>query len=183
MCKKVLLIVFLTIFTVSLRAQFASSGFIPVKQGIWGSLWTPNVAISTFDNEVFLLNLILTDPNDYSSIPQDGRLAIKFSSGEVVTLHHTVHEQVKSFNSSYIGGTLVNEYSTIDCYTIDDIESFNKNVITKIRIELENQDFKDIEIDGSYQYKFHDKLLDAFKECQNDFEKRRSIKDNFEEGF
>lgn len=165
------------------NAQFASSDYVPLKSGLVGSFWFPQVAISTVDNENFQLELRLVDPEDYTRIPQNGKMLVKFESGEVITLHHDDIEQIKDYQTSWIGNSLITEHITVDGYEIEDIDTFMKNVITKVRIELINQNYVDVEIKDSYQNKLHDKLVSAWRECVSEFESKQTIKNNFEEGF
>jgi len=181
--KKHVLVLLLFLGSLVANAQFAMSDYVPLKSGLVGSLWFPQIAISTVDNENFQLELRLVNPEDYYRVPQNGKMLVKFASGEIITLHHNDIEQVRDFQTSWVGSSLINEYFTIDGYEIGSIDTLMKNVITKIRIELVNQDYVDVEIKDSYQNKLHDKLVSAWRECVSEFESKQTMKQNFEEGF
>ena len=183
MKKHVFVLLLLLLGRLTANAQFAISDYVPLKSGLVGSLWFPQVAISTVDNENYQLELRLVDPEDYTLVPQNGKMLVKFESGEVITLHHNDIEQVKDYQTSWIGNSLITEHITVDGYEIEDIDTFMKNVITKVRIELKNQDYVDVEIKDSYKNKLHNRLENAFMECVSRFESKQTMKQNFEEGF
>jgi hypothetical protein len=179
------MIVFLCLFfcAINANAQAAVGPYVSLKTGLYGSLYFPHVTFSTMDNENFSFDLILVGSKDYYNVPADGKLLVKFEDNSIIKLFHNDLAQVKDYDNTIIQNSLSHFYYTIDGYKIEDLENFLSKKITKIRVELFNQTFEDIEIKSSYQEKFHEKLLNAFYETKRIYNEKASIRDDFEQGF
>ena len=180
--SKVLLIAVFIFVSISAKSQVAISDYVPLQTGMFSWLWYPHVAISTTDNESFQLNLRILDQYDYTKIPQDGKMLVKFVNDSIVTIYHTDVPQYQEFQVGKYGKT-GKYYITVDNYEIEDVDYFLNNEIAKIRVELRNYDYFDFEINRSYQHKFNEELNNAYLECTTLYQEKSNKRDNFGEGF
>ena len=162
--KRIVISLVLTLLCVTTYSQVSYGRFVMFPDSkLPGSMWKPQINFTRLDDQD-IIGIRTCASDTYHSFDTDSRVLGRFADSTIVKLPIIPEFEVqKSYNNTWVGNVLVDNYVTYSFYNIED-ETIAKIVeklipIVKIRIVFTNGNVSDYEIKPSYQKKLTDGLI------------------------
>ena len=143
---------------------------IDFQSGFIGSFWHPAFQLSKYDStdgeeeHLNLLTVYLKTIDTYHKFPEESKMLLKFSNDSIAELN-SFGSVTKNYSTQFIGNIWQSVYLTGRSYIIPDevLTLLLSLPITKVRIELDNGNRQDYEINEGLGKKIRKKMIKSFK--------------------